>query len=411
MRKLNKGGRCGIVLPDGVLSAKGVYKLVKMELLKSFNVHTIISLPPGTFAYIAPKGGPGPKASLVFFDKTGPTEDIWYYELVPPKGANYTKSNPIKDEDLIDCWNKWQKREVSDRSWVININQIKRNDFDIAPRNIRKKGDFEHIQLKTALKNFSTKCERINQLLNEVILFFSKSNYENISNSNVWKYVPLKKLLRPVSREIKVDHNKTYRILGMHSYGEGLFVKYEKKGSEIKAKKLYQVKEGDFIYNRLFGWRGAFAVVTKEFDGCYVSNEFPCFTVYTKEVNPFFLWKYFSCPLVWSYIESQSTGTTRQSRLRFKQEKLLEMKIPIPPLDKQKQIVELHNKLKKIVNLTEEMGQIAKAMAASFLIDIFYNKMNQMEEKSYLSKKEKELDYFLNLHLKSSHKKQVNTKR
>jgi type I restriction-modification system DNA methylase subunit len=45
-----------------------------MELLKEFNVHTIISLPPGTFAYIAPKGGSGPKANLVFFDKTGPTK-------------------------------------------------------------------------------------------------------------------------------------------------------------------------------------------------------------------------------------------------------------------------------------------------------------------------------------------------
>jgi type I restriction enzyme M protein len=51
MRKLNIGGKSGIVIPEGVLFRSTLaYKKVKEELLKEFNVHTIISLPSGTFA-------------------------------------------------------------------------------------------------------------------------------------------------------------------------------------------------------------------------------------------------------------------------------------------------------------------------------------------------------------------------
>jgi len=135
MRKLKKGGRCGIVLPEGVLFRSGAYKRVKMELLKNFNVHTIISLPPGTFAHIAPKGGQGPKANLLFFDKTGPTKEIWYYELNPPPGTKYTKANPVRDEDLVDCYEKWKNREVSENSWIVSIEEIKERDYDLTARN------------------------------------------------------------------------------------------------------------------------------------------------------------------------------------------------------------------------------------------------------------------------------------
>jgi type I restriction enzyme M protein len=161
MRKLNKGGRCGIVLPEGVLFRGGAYKKVKKQLLEDFNVHTIISLPAGVFAHVAPKGGQGPKTNLVFFDKSGPTTEIWYYELSHPERGKFSKANPILDEDLKDCFEKWKDRKKSENSWIVTIDEIKERDYDLSARNPHKK---EEIELKPPEELVNSILEREKQI-------------------------------------------------------------------------------------------------------------------------------------------------------------------------------------------------------------------------------------------------------
>ena len=135
-RKLKAKGRCGIVQPEGVLfRTGGAYKQVKKELLANNNLHTIISLPSGVFACVSPKGGSGPKTNLLFFEKGIPTKEIWYYELTPPNGKNYTRNNPIKDEDLEDAYKKYQEREISENSWIIKVEDIIKRDYDLSAKN------------------------------------------------------------------------------------------------------------------------------------------------------------------------------------------------------------------------------------------------------------------------------------
>src|SRR3972149_3536965 len=56
MRKLRRtvgghsGGRCGMIVPNGVLFGDGVCARIKKELLEEFNLHTIVRLPNGVFA-------------------------------------------------------------------------------------------------------------------------------------------------------------------------------------------------------------------------------------------------------------------------------------------------------------------------------------------------------------------------
>ena len=156
---------------------------------------------------------------------------------------------------------------------------------------------------------------------------------------NTWPLVPLGELLTTVSRPESVDPEKTYRILGAHWYAGGLYIKQVTTGAGIQAKSLSRVKEDDFVYNRLFAWKGSFAVATKENHGCYVSNEFPCFTVIPSRLNAGFLWRYFSRSSAWDEALAGSTGGTPTSRNRLKENKFLAFKIPLPPLDEQRRIV------------------------------------------------------------------------
>ena len=70
-----------MVVPNGPLFADGVAARIKQELLKEFNLHTIVRLPNGVFApYTAIP------TNLLFFQRDGPTQDVWYYELPLPAG-------------------------------------------------------------------------------------------------------------------------------------------------------------------------------------------------------------------------------------------------------------------------------------------------------------------------------------
>src|SRR5581483_11093023 len=90
-RILKPGGRCGMVVPDGVLFGDGVASRIKQQLLKDCNLHTIVRLPPGVFAPYTMI-----TTNLIFFDKTGPTKEIWLYEHPLPEGRkNYTKTKPL----------------------------------------------------------------------------------------------------------------------------------------------------------------------------------------------------------------------------------------------------------------------------------------------------------------------------
>jgi type I restriction enzyme S subunit len=154
-----------------------------------------------------------------------------------------------------------------------------------------------------------------------------------------WRKVSLDRVLIPMSRAALVEPTALYSILGAHWYAKGLYTKDVSQGAEIQAKYLYRVEEGDFVYNRLFGWKGAFALASKENGGCYVSNEFPCFTVRPNLADGRFLWKYFSLPSVWDEVLNLSTGGTPTSRNRLKEDQLLGMEVALPPIEEQRRLM------------------------------------------------------------------------
>ena len=156
---------------------------------------------------------------------------------------------------------------------------------------------------------------------------------------NNWQRVPFLEILEPISRPERVDRGKVYRILGMRWYAQGLFEKEDKLGHEIQATELYRVEKCDFVYNRLFAWKGSFGIVEEGTPGGYVSGEFPCFRIRTERANPKFIQLYLSQEPIWNEIERISSGQTNISRLRLKVPVFLAMEIPFPPLDEQRRIV------------------------------------------------------------------------
>lgn len=184
-----------------------------------------------------------------------------------------------------------------------------------------------------------------------------------------WPVVPLGEVLKPVSRPEPVDPSVTYRVLGAHWYAKGLYIKEVKSGSDIRAARIFRVEEGDFVYNRLFGWKGSFAIATRENHGGYVSNEFPCFSMDQDRLDPQYLWRYFSRSSVWQEALGLSTGGTPTSRNRLKEEKLLGLRIPLPPLAEQRRIgarvEDLAAKIDESRDLRKQVGSSLRGLLLS----------------------------------------------
>jgi type I restriction enzyme S subunit len=188
-----------------------------------------------------------------------------------------------------------------------------------------------------------------------------------------WPLVPLREIMVQVSRPEAVDATATYRMLGARWYAFGLFIKDKLTGAEIQAAKVYRVVSGDFVYNRLFAWKGSFAVAGDEADGCFVSNEFPCFTVNKERVCPNFLKWYFSREAAWNEALGLSTGGTPTSRNRLKESVFLQMLIPLPSMAEQQKMVEyldaLSAKIVEAKRLVQETSEGFDKLCRSVLRD------------------------------------------
>ncbi|MFN8672541.1 MAG: class I SAM-dependent DNA methyltransferase [Candidatus Sericytochromatia bacterium] len=162
MKSLKQGGKAGIIIPEGVLfQTNNAFKQVKQELLENFNVHTIVSLPSGVFLPYS-----GVKTNIIFFERTGSTSDIWYYEVNPP--YKLTKNKPILFEHFEEFLKLSDKKENSQNSWTVNVKDIK--DFDISAKNPNKVEDIEHMPPLEIVEKIKTNDEAITNLIDEIEL-------------------------------------------------------------------------------------------------------------------------------------------------------------------------------------------------------------------------------------------------
>lgn len=161
-RKL--GGRCGMVVPNGTLFGDGVCARIKAELLRDFNLHTIVRLPNGVFAPYTDI-----PTNLLFFDRSGPTKEIWYYEISPLQGRKkYTKTMPLRYDDFSDCLLWWQDRIENNKAWLVSAEQIVKNNYNLDLKNPNDKEDFELIPPDKLAEEILKKEQRIAEILGEI---------------------------------------------------------------------------------------------------------------------------------------------------------------------------------------------------------------------------------------------------
>jgi len=138
---LKKGGRCGIVLDEGVLfrsnakeKKETAFVQTKRKLVEECDLWCIVSLPGGVFT----AAGAGVKTNLLFFTKGKPTEKIWYYDLSDIKVG---KKKPFMLDKFDEFFKLLPTRGDSDRSWTVPIAAIQMKNYDLKAVNPNAKSN------------------------------------------------------------------------------------------------------------------------------------------------------------------------------------------------------------------------------------------------------------------------------
>ena len=120
IRSLQDGGRCGIVLDEGLLfrANEDAFVKTKRKLLDDCELWCVVSLPGGVFT----AAGAGVKTNLLFFTKGQPTRKIWYYDLTDIK---VRKRTPLELKHFDDFLRQLPGRADSELSWTVDMDERK----------------------------------------------------------------------------------------------------------------------------------------------------------------------------------------------------------------------------------------------------------------------------------------------
>jgi type I restriction enzyme M protein len=143
MDSLKPGGRCGVIVPEGVLfGSTGAHKELRRQLLENNTVEAVLTLPGGVFQPYS-----GVKTSVLVFKQGGSTDRVLFLHADNDGYKLDAKHNtPIDEDDLPGLvaayrnretnWPAWQEQEDdqqwAEKWWFATVDEIKTNDYSLS---------------------------------------------------------------------------------------------------------------------------------------------------------------------------------------------------------------------------------------------------------------------------------------
>ncbi|AJA48914.1 type I restriction enzyme EcoEI M protein [Clostridium pasteurianum DSM 525 = ATCC 6013] len=136
-RILDLGGRCAVIVPDGVLfGSTKAHKDIRKNLVEENQLEGVISMPSGVFKPYA-----GVSTAVLLFTKGGETNKVWFYDMESDGYSLDDKRNKLDtDGDIPDIIEKWRdikkdntlEPSKEDRWFWVEKEEIAGNDYDLS---------------------------------------------------------------------------------------------------------------------------------------------------------------------------------------------------------------------------------------------------------------------------------------
>ena len=175
---------------------------------------------------------------------------------------------------------------------------------------------------------------------------------------------------------IQLESDKEYKLITIKLYHKGVYLRGNKKGSEIHSN-MYKVSKGDFILSGIDARNGAFGIVPDSLDGAIVTNDFWYFDIDELIIKKeFFLWLT-STPVFLDACQKASMGETQ--RIRLQKDAFFNYQIKCPSIEYQDEFLARINpiieKIKIIQSETEKQTEYTKLLRQNILQEAIEGKL------------------------------------
>lgn len=173
-----------------------------------------------------------------------------------------------------------------------------------------------------------------------------------------------------------VQPDRDYSIAGVYGFGRGLFKRGPIRSDETSYPKLNRLTTGRLVMSRLKAFEGAIAVIPPEFDGWYLSPEFPTFSINATLADARYIANLCAWPEFWTRLGAQSKGAGAR-KVRVSAERLLAIKVPLPDLDEQRRIAARLNSALSTIMTVGEKSTHASTVRKALHESVFANEQEQ----------------------------------
>jgi len=176
-----------------------------------------------------------------------------------------------------------------------------------------------------------------------------------------WSHLRFDSFLRRIEQKVELDDATEYSTVGVRLRGRGAYVRDSLLGAQIARKQQWILRANDIVYNKLFAWRGAFAVADESVDGLIVSDKFPTYELDTAIVDASYLRFFFMTDGLATQARRLSKGAAAISKLTLNPPQFWDLTLPVPSsLDVQRRMAtvfrEVEARALEVQALGEHMG-------------------------------------------------------
>lgn len=296
---LKLAGRAGIVVPEGIIfQGSNAYKQLRKMLVDDGYLWGVISLPSGVFNPYS-----GVKTSILLLDRQRASEadEIMFYKVDNDGFDLGAQRREIKGSDLpealevINAWRDGKKLEKEKTLFVSKEKLAEDGDYNLTGDRYREVVDYSNVK---------------------------------------WEMVALGDLLEEKTQRVKEKDIQVWSVSNTQGFvnTEDYF---EKQVASANTSNYKIINPNYFAYNPSRINVGSIAFNESEKIGC-VSPMYVVFEIADRKLNSEYLFKVLKSKEVDNEINLKSQGAVRK-QLRYKD--LIAIKIPLPPLEVQEQIV------------------------------------------------------------------------
>lgn len=368
LRRTSKPGRAAVIVPNGTLYEGGVAERIRRELLQKLNLHTVVRLPKGAFEPYTDIA-----TNILFFDRSGSTREVWFYEHPLPerrahlKGRSYSASDGLLFEEFEPMMTWWADREENDRAWCVPVADLLDGTADLAQGHPRR-AEIDLPPPSAIIRSVRKTKDESERILGQ--LEGSIGRLSSVTAPTVRLRDFLKQRLNPIT----IQDDMEYARPRVQLHFRGAKVRDRVQGSAIGTKSQTVMRTGDLVLSRIDARNGAMAIVPSELDGAVATNDFPVFEIDAERAVAAYLRYCLFQPSMIAVYENLSRGSTNRRRLKV--DRFLDLNIPLPTgLERQIEVADSLSQAEQLIGELLErfggMGDDLGGLIGSVLHNVF----------------------------------------